>query len=70
MLTAQELGYFQPRAVESLSEFLGSLGRLTIQRQDQAYIQALISILEKYANFVELVKVLSLMCCFIYLVVV
>nr|CDS24675.1 zw10 protein [Echinococcus granulosus] len=55
--TAQELGYFQRESVDCLTEFLKSLGRLTIQRQDQAYVQALMRILERDANFATLEKV-------------
>ena len=57
MSTAQELGYFQPNAVECLANFLSNLGRLTVERQDQTYVLALITILEDYSNFVDLIKV-------------
>ncbi|KAL5105852.1 hypothetical protein TcWFU_006736 [Taenia crassiceps] len=55
--TARELGYFRQDSAECLSEFLKNLGHLTIQRQDQAYAQALMRILEKEANFGFLEKV-------------
>ncbi|KAL5971856.1 hypothetical protein TSMEX_000404 [Taenia solium] len=55
--TAEELGYFQQDSVECLSEFLKNLGHLTIQRQDQAYVRALMRTLEKDTNFASLKKV-------------
>ncbi|VDM33126.1 unnamed protein product [Hydatigera taeniaeformis] len=54
---AQELGYFQQDSVECLSEFLKNLPHLTVQRQDEVYVQTLMRILKDDANFALLKKV-------------
>ncbi|VDD81792.1 unnamed protein product [Mesocestoides corti] len=55
--TAKECGFFQEKAVTCLSDFLDGLTRLTNQRQEQAYLQSLMRILEKYENFASLERV-------------
>ncbi|VDL63303.1 unnamed protein product [Hymenolepis diminuta] len=55
--TGKDLRYFDSKTVEYLENFVENLDRFTVQRQDQAYAQALVTILSDEANLTSLIKV-------------
>ncbi|KAM3177486.1 hypothetical protein ACTXT7_004463 [Hymenolepis weldensis] len=55
--TGKDLGYFDSKTVEYLENFVENLDRFTVQRQDQAYAQALVTILSDEANLTSLIEV-------------